>query len=122
MEKIHPLYDSVNNKRLPSTIKFSNDLFIEYNITKYTNQQTRTGVSPSLITVDWLDYMSSSLGNTSRATDKANVGINLMMETDTTGYYTLNTNLVYTDPNVALKFITLNLDGMNMWANETRDC
>lgn len=121
MEKIHPLYDKKNNKRLPSTIKFSNDLFIEYNITKYTNQQTRTGVSPSLITVDWLDYMTSSLGYTSRATDKANVGINLMMETDTTGYYTLNTDLVYTDPSVALKFITLNLDGMNMWANETLD-
>lgn len=121
MEKIHPLYDSANNKRLPSTIKFSNDLFIEYNITKYTNQQTRTGVSPSLITVDCLDYMSSSLGYTSRATDKANVGVNLMMETDTTGYYTLDTDLVYTDPNVALKFITLNLDGMNMWANETLD-
>ena len=121
MEKIHPLYDSENNKRLPSTIKFSNDLFIEYNITKYTNQQTRTGVSPSLITVDWLDYMTSSLGYTSRATDHANVGINLMMETDTTGYYTLNTSLNYTDPSVGLKFITLNLDNMNMWANEPLD-
>ena len=99
----------------PSTIKFFNDLFIEYNIYKYTNQQTRSGVSPSLMTVDWLDYISSNLDNISRATDKTNVGINLVMETDATGYFTLDQRIKYTDPNVMVKFITMNLKKKRSW-------
>lgn len=117
MHKIHPLYDEDNDYSLPSTIKFNNDLFVELNLNRYMNQATKTSVSPSLITVDWLDYLTSMLNTISRATDKVNIGINLMMETDSTGYYTLDKDLLYTDPNVRLKFITLNLDGMDMWNN-----
>lgn len=121
MEKIHPLYNEESNYRLPSTIKFNNDLFVELNLNRYTSQATRTSVTPSLITVDWLDYLSSRLNVISRATDKVNIGANLMMETDSTGYYTLNTELTYTDPNIRLKFITMNFENMGMWNNEPID-
>lgn len=119
MNEIHPKrYTGDNFVRMPSTIKFMNDLFVELNITKTIPATTRTGKSNILMSVDWLDYITNSLKDISRATDKANVGVNLMMETDSTGYYTLSPNLTYTDPNVQLKFITLNFKGIQpMWHN-----
>lgn len=119
VNKIHPLrYEGDTYVRMPSTIKFMNDLFVELNIKKVIPTKSRSGVDGVLMSVDWLDYVSNSLMDISRATDKANVGVNLMMETDTSGYYTLNENLTYTDPNVQLKFITMNSKGIKpMWNN-----
>lgn len=104
---------------MPSDIKFNNELFIELNINKllhYTSRRTKS--NPILMSVDWLDYIENSLMYSSRATDNVNVGVNVMLETDTTGYYTLLPNNEYSDPQIHLKFITLNLDGQNMWPSK----
>lgn len=101
---------------MASDIKFNNELFLEFNLNKliYFPSQ-KSGIKPILMSVKWLDYIENSLMSSSRSTDNVNVGVNVMLETDTTGYYTLISNNNYTDPQIRLKFITLNLDGQNMW-------
>lgn len=123
MDKIHPKrYEGDEYIRMPSAIKFMNELFVELNITKVLPTTTRSGKSNILMSVDWLDYISNSLKDISRATDKTNVGVNLMMETDSSGYYTMDRMLGYTDPNVQLKFITMNFAGIRpMWNNNLID-
>lgn len=101
---------------MPSDIKFNNELFLELNLNKLIYYPTlKSNKSPILMSVKWLDYIESSLMYSSRSTDNVNVGVNVMLETDTTGYYTLFPDSEYTDPQIRLKFITLNLDGQNMW-------
>lgn len=100
---------------LPSDIKFNNELFYELNLNKLLQYSDKKGVSPILMSVDWLDYLDNNLPRITRATDNVNVGVNLMMETDTTGYYTLCNNQNYTDPYINLRFITLNLQYKNAW-------
>lgn len=108
--------EGLNKYLLPSDIKFNNELFLELNLNKLIKYPThKTSTNPILMSVDWLDYLDNSLMYSSRATDKVNVGVNLMMETDTTGFYTLFSKQQYTDPQIRLKFITLNLDNQNMW-------
>lgn len=105
---------------MPSDIKFNNELFLELNLNKLIYYPThKTETSPVLMSVEWLDYIENSLMYSSRATDNVNVGVNLMMETDTSGYYTMYSQQQYTDPQIRLKFITLNLDGQNMWPEKT---
>lgn len=101
---------------MPSDIKFNNELFLEFNLNKLLYYPTiKSKTNPILMSVEWLDYIEDSLMQSSRATDNVNVGVNVMLETDTTGYYTLLNNMDYTDPQIRLKFITLNLDGQDMW-------
>lgn len=105
---------------MPSDIKFNNELFLEFNLNKLIKYHTvHSNTTPILMSVEWLDYIENSLMNTSRATDNVNVGVNLMLETDTTGYYSMIENMQYTDPQINLKFITLNLDGQNMMPEKT---
>lgn len=101
---------------MPSDIKFNNELFLELNLNKLIYYPTlKSNKNPILMSVKWLDYIEDSLMYSSRSTDNVNVGVNVMLETDTTGYYTLLPDNDYTDPQIRLKFITLNLDGQNMW-------
>src|SRR5574344_1186878 len=109
---------AIGYQLLPSDIKFNNELFVEINLNKLLNYESRTGSSPVLMSVDWLDYLENSLNYSSRATDKVNIGVNLMLETDTSGFYTLLENTTYTDPNVQSKFITLNYNN-NMWPQKS---
>lgn len=107
---------SKNKYLMPSDIKFNNELFLEFNLNKLLYYPTvKSKTNPILMSVEWLDYIENSLMQSSRATDNVNVGVNVMLETDTTGYYTLLSNMDYTDPQIRLKFITLNLDGQDMW-------
>lgn len=116
-----PIRDRIDNSiashnlLMPSDIKFNNELFVEFNLNSLIDYKTKTGAFPVLMSADWLDYISNSLGYSSRATDKVNVGTNLMMETDTSGYYSLISGAKYTDPNIKLKFITMNFDGLKQW-------
>ena len=101
---------------MPSDIKFNNELFLELNLNKLLYYPTqKSNKTPVLMSVKWLDYIENSLMYSSRSTDNVNVGVNVMLETDTTGYYTLIPDNPYTDPQIRLKFITLNLNGQNMW-------
>lgn len=106
---------NVTKLLMPSDIKFNNELFVEFNLNKLLNYPSIQGISPTLISVDWLDYVNNSLEYSSKATDKVNVGTNLMMETDTSGYYTLISGQKYTDPNTRVRFITMNINGLHQW-------
>lgn len=106
---------NVTKLLMPSDIKFNNELFVEFNLNKLLNYPSIQGISPTLMSVDWLDYVNNSLEYSSKATDKVNVGTNLMMETDTSGYYTLISGQKYTDPNTRVKFITMNINGLHQW-------
>lgn len=105
---------------LPSTIKFMNELFVELNINKLISLPNRLGKSPTLMNVEWLDYLTNSLTTTARATDNVSVGTNLMMQTDTTGFMTLISGQTYTDPETQVRFITMNLEGTH-WPEKTLD-
>lgn len=107
--------NDVTKLLMPSDIKFNNELFVEFNLNKLLNYPSIQGISPILMSVDWLDYVNNSLEYSSKATDKVNVGTNLMMETDTSGYYTLINGQKYTDPNTRVKFITMNINGLHQW-------
>lgn len=111
------LTESNDSHRLlmPADIKFNNELFVEFNLNKLLDYPSIEGVRPILMSVDWLDYMSNSLEYSSKATDKVSIGTNLMMETDTSGYYTLISGQKYTDPNTRVRFITMNLNGLHQW-------
>jgi len=106
---------NVTKLLMPSDIKFNNELFVEFNLNKLLNYPSIQGISPTLMSVDWLDYVNNSLEYSSKATDKVNVGTNLMMETDTSGYYTLISGQKYTDPNTRVRFITMNINGLHQW-------
>ena len=130
MEEVYyDLYKTIDtslfehNLLVPSDIKFNNELFVEFNLNKLLEYPSRTNVLPTLMSVDWLDYIDNSLGYSSKATDKVNIGVNLMMETDTSGYYTLISGQKYTDPNTRVKFITMNMNGLSQWPeiNEASD-
>lgn len=107
--------NDVTKLLMPSDIKFNNELFVEFNLNKLLNYPSIQGINPILMSVDWLDYVNNSLEYSSKATDKVNVGTNLMMETDTSGYYTLISGQKYTDPNTRVKFITMNINGLHLW-------
>ena len=107
--------NDVTKLLMPSDIKFNNELFVEFNLNKLLNYPSIQGINPILMSVDWLDYVNNSLEYSSKATDKVNVGTNLMMETDTSGYYTLISGQKYTDPNTRVKFITMNINGLHQW-------
>ena len=77
-------FDSLNNDSvlLPSTIKFANDLFIEYNADKILYYPTRSGKEECLMSVDWLDYLENRVNDASRLSDNTSVGVCLSLQTD----------------------------------------
>lgn len=99
---------------IPCTVKFLNDVFIDLNINKvFTNIPNRIGSEENLINVEWIDYFSKNAKELTRSNDNVSFGAHLLMETDSSGFYSLLPNAEYTDPSVKLKFQTFN------WNQET---
>lgn len=98
------------NKLFPSVVKFNNDTFVEMNLRSLINVKNREGDTGNLMNVEWLDYVYKGLDETAKATDNVNVGTNLMLETDTSGYYTLISGQNYTDPSIKTLFQTFDWD------------
>lgn len=87
-------FDKESNKyNFPSTIKFSNDLFIEYNADKVLYYPTRSGKEECLMSVDWLDYLENRVNEASRLSDNTSVGVCVSLQTDTSGKYTIDSNI-----------------------------
>lgn len=101
-------FDSLNSDSvlLPSTIKFANDLFIEYNADKILYYPTRSGKEECLMSVDWLDYLENRVNEASRLSDNTSVGVCLSLQTDMSG----NIN---TDEIINSKFRVMS----NVWKN-----
>ena len=97
-----------SNYLIPSTIKFQNDLFVEMNLTRVIPLANRAGVKNTLCNVEFLNYLSSAMGEIARGTDVVNCGTQLSMQTDLSGYYTQVTGQSYTDPSIKLLFQTFN--------------
>lgn len=102
----HGFDETSSKKLLPSTIKFANDLFIEYNADKILYYPTRSGKEECLMSVDWLDYLENRVNEASRLSDNTSVGVCLSLQTDMSG----NIN---TDTTVNSKFRVMS----NVWKN-----
>jgi hypothetical protein len=97
-----------SNKLIPCSIKFKGDLFIDIDINRLFYIENRQGTTPTLMNVEWLDYLTNNGNELSRASDNVSFGANLMLETDTSGFYTMISDMSYTDPTTRVKFQTLN--------------
>lgn len=99
------------NTLIPSLDKTTNDVFIEYNIKHLIkniyNKQNETN---TLMNVEWLDYLTNEYNKLFLAKENVNVGANLILETDTSGYASLLQDSEYTDPNLRILFQTNNWD------------
>lgn len=101
---------------VPSTIKCMRDVFVELNLTKLMSGPDEKGkIVEKLSDYRWLDYIEDNLPRTSRLTDNVNIGVNLTMQTDTSGYMSTISGARYTDPLTKVKFITINQDGSFKW-------
>ena len=89
-------------------IKYEGDLFVEYNIKQLLHMPNRLGVNETLCNVEVLDYLNRNTRNFSKASDKTNIGTQLLINTDTSGVYTLLDGEEYTDPSIKLKAQTYN--------------
>lgn len=94
-------------------IKYEGDLFVEYNIKQLLHMPNRLGVEETLCNVEVLDYLDRNTRNFSKASDKTNIGTQLLINTDASGVYTLLDGEEYTDPSIKLKAQTYN------WKPET---
>lgn len=92
----------------PAIVKFENDIFVELNIRGLLKSQNRRGITPSLMNVEFLDYIEDNLDIISRASDSTSVGSSLVINTDNSGKFSLLEDAVYTDPSIHLKFQTFN--------------
>lgn len=92
---------------IPCSVKFLNDLFVDININKvFSGIKNRAGQDENLLNVEWIDYFSNNAKELTRANDNVSFGAHLLMETDTSGFYSLLQNQDYTDPSVKLRFQT----------------
>lgn len=96
-----------NKYLLPSLVSNSNDLFIELNARRLFHKVNRTGDTLNLCNVEWLDYLQNSLTEIGLAKENVNVGFNVTMSTDTSGYTSL-VNPTYTDEDLHINFQTFN--------------
>jgi len=87
-------FEEIEGQRLiPSTIKFANDLFVEYNADKILYYPTRSGKEECLMSVEWLDYLENKVNEASRLSDNINVGVCVSLQTDSSGNVTTDTNI-----------------------------
>lgn len=99
-------YNDGKNHLFPAVVKFENDIFVELNIRGLLKTKNRRGVTPTLMNVEYLDYLEENLYETSRATDSVSVGASLVLNGDTSGKFSLLQEAKYTDPSIRSKFQT----------------
>lgn len=94
----------------PSAMVNQKDVFLEIIADKLVTKATATGKTPNLMITDILDYLSESVQETVQACETPNVGVQLSMQTDTSGYYTFSEKDIYTDPKTHVRFQTFKWD------------
>lgn len=92
---------------IPSIVKNTRSLFVEINADRLINVKNRSGDKESLMNVEWLDYISNNK-DIELAKESINVGSNLILNADTSGFASLLSQAEYTDSNLKTSFQTVN--------------
>ena len=100
------------NLLIPSVAKNTRNVFVEVNIDKIIKAKNHSGNTENLMNVEWLDYISNN-DELDLAKESVNVGSNLILNADTSGYASLIPKTEYTDPNLKVLFQT------NNWTDAT---
>lgn len=95
-----------NSLTQPSAMVNQRDVFLEIVADKLIKKATSAGSTPNLMVKEILDYLTESVNETVLACETPNVGVQLSMETDTSGYFTYDEAAFYTDPSTHVKFQT----------------
>ena len=91
-----------------SILKYRKQLFVEYNINKLCYLENKSGSTTNLLNIEWLDYLYNARDQISLIGNNINVGFNLTLNTDTSGYTSLIDGYNYTQPSLKIKFQTNN--------------
>lgn len=97
------------NVLLPSIGKYTRDIFVDIKADKLIPLANFAGTENNLMNVEWLDYIQNN-NELALAKENINVGANIILNTDTSGYASLIKDSEYTDSNLKIKFQTLNWD------------
>lgn len=98
---------------VPSTVKFDKNVWVEINANKLQHVPNRAGESETIMNVEWLDYITDNFPEIGKATENFNAGVNVTMQTDTSGYYTYIPEAKYTDDSLQIMFQTFD------WTSQT---
>lgn len=101
------------NLLIPSVAKHTREVFVEVNADHLINIENTHGDTENLMNVEWLDYLSGNADETALAKESVNVGCNLILEADTSGFASLVPGAKYTDPDLKVLFQT------SSWTDET---
>ena len=103
-----------NNQKvlIPSIGKYTRDVFVDIKADKLISVKNHFGNKDNLMNVEWLDYIQNNM-ELALAKENINVGANIVLNADTSGYASLLKEAVYTDPNLKVLFQTLN------WSSNT---
>lgn len=96
---------------IPSVAKNTRNVFVEVNADRLIRIKNHFGDKENLMNVEWLDYLMKE-DETNLAKESINVGSNLILNTDTSGFASLIPQSEYTDSNLKVMFQTNNwVDG-----------
>lgn len=101
-----------NKYLLPSMYKFSKNVFADINIKDLLHLKNKFGSTENLMNVEWLDYLENLSNELSLAKENLNIGTNLLLNTDTSGFASL-TKEPFTDKHLKTLFQTIN------WKDDT---
>lgn len=99
--------DAGKNLLIPSVAKHTRDVFVEVNADRLIRLKNHFGDTENLMNVEWLDYLMKE-DETNLAKESINVGSNLILNTDTSGFASLLQGEQYTDHNLKVLFQTNN--------------
>lgn len=96
---------------IPSVAKNTRNVFVEVNADRLIRIKNHFGDKENLMNVEWLDYLMKE-DETNLAKESINVGSNLILNADTSGFASLIPQSQYTDSNLKVMFQTNNwVDG-----------
>ncbi len=93
----------------PSIAKYTRDVFVDIKADKLISAKNYNGHTENLMNVDWLDYIQNN-NELALAKENINVGANVILNTDLSGYASLIKNSDYTDEKLKTLFQTNNWD------------
>lgn len=101
--------DDGNNTNIlvPSIGKYTRDVFIDIKADRLISVSNKVGDTNNLMNVEWLDYIQNN-SELALAKENINVGANIILNADTSGYASLLQDSYYTDANLQTLFQTLN--------------
>ena len=103
------LSDNPAEYLVPSIAKYTRDVFVDIKADKLIDLKNHKGHTGNLMNVDWLDYIQNN-SELALAKENVNVGANIILNTDLSGYASLIKDSQYTDEKLKILFQTNNWD------------